>query len=279
MIMKIEKNDITKWICRHRPAFASAVLLVVALISYLLIDQPLMKYMDGNPTDFHTRPTVDAFRQFGKAWVPIWLLLVWAFVTPWRKAVTAALLSMVFVMPMLLPLKYTFNRLRPEKQLIQLRTPEAVEEIESGSPSFPSGDTATVFAVAAALAAFSPLAVSIPAFLIAAAIGALRVVSMDHFISDVCVGAVIGIYAGILAARFVERRSDFRIKPPEQFNWKIATYILVIAMPLWVSIFESWNPLRIFLKEFWPHTLLFFLTVVALQRYLQSVGKEKQKMN
>jgi membrane-associated phospholipid phosphatase len=271
-----EHEKFLKWARCHPLTISVGVLLVAALISFLLIDQPLMKYMDDNPTEFHKKPTVNAFRQFGKAWVPIWLLLVWAFVTPWRKAVTTALLSMVIVMPMLLPLKYTFNRLRPEKQLIQLRTPDAVEEIESGSPSFPSGDTATVFAVAAALAAFSPLAVSIPAFLIAAAVGALRVVSMDHFISDVCVGAVIGIVAGYLAARLIERKPDLRIQPPEQFNWKIATYILVIAMPLWVSIFERWNPLSIFLKEFWLYTLLFFLTVVTLNHYF---SKEPSQSN
>lgn len=274
--MNADNQKFLKWCLRHPLISVGVVLLVLALVCFLLIDRPLLQFMDGHSTDFHTKPTINAFRQFGKAWVPLWLLLMWACLTPWRKAVTASLLAMVIVMPLLLPLKYTFNRLRPEKQLIKLHNPEATEAINAGSPSFPSGDTATVFAIAAALGAFCPLTVSIPAYLIAAAIGVLRVVSLDHFPSDVCVGAAIGLFAGYWAARIIDQSPHVRINPPEQFKWKAVVLALVIGMPLWISIFETSNPLIVFLKSFWPHVLLFFLTVVTLGRQIPT-GVEESK--
>lgn len=266
MNAKIQKY--LKWGLKHPLISSGVILLVLGLVCFLLVDRPLLQFMDGNTSDFHTKPTVNAFRQFGKAWVPLWLLLMWAFLTPWRKAVTAALLGMVIVMPILFPLKYTVNRLRPEKQLIKLHNPEATEEINSGSPSFPSGDTATVFAVAAALGAFCPLTVSIPAYLIAAAIGLLRVVSLDHFPSDVCVGAALGLFAGYWAARIIEQSPHVRVNLPDSFKWKAVVLVLTVGMPLWVALFEDSNPLIIFLKVFWPHVLLFFLTVITLGRHI-----------
>ncbi len=58
--------------------------------------------------------------------------------------------------------------------------------------SFPSGHTATTFALAALLAWYFPLW-AVPLFLLAAVIGYSRVYVGVHFVSDVLVAAAIGI--------------------------------------------------------------------------------------
>lgn len=61
--------------------------------------------------------------------------------------------------------------------------------------SFPSGHTATTFALATVLAWFFPLWAA-PLLLLAAAIGYSRVYVGVHFLSDVAVAAAIGIVSG-----------------------------------------------------------------------------------
>ncbi len=69
--------------------------------------------------------------------------------------------------------------------------------------SFPSGHTATTFALAAVVAWYFP-AWAIPLFLLAAVVGYSRVYVGVHFLSDVVVAAVIGlISAAAVLLRFV----------------------------------------------------------------------------
>lgn len=244
-----------------RLGIAVIILLAAALFSFLFIDGPLLDHMEIHPTDFHKISVVNAFRQLGKVTPPLWMLALWAFITRRTKAVTAAIFALIIVMPILFPIKYTVNRLRPEKVLIQRHHPNAYNEIHSGSPSFPSGDTASVFAVAAALAAFSTAPVAVLLYATAAGVGILRVVSLHHYPSDVFAGAVVGLCAGSLAVYLLRYNEHTIIKLPTTKTGNLIMGTIILLFPLIVSLFERHNPLLTFIKTFWPLLLIGFLIV------------------
>jgi len=64
-----------------------------------------------------------------------------------------------------------------------------------GGQSFPSGHTSTAFALATGLSAFADdsLWAAIPAYALATGVGVARVRANAHFLSDVIVGAVVGV--------------------------------------------------------------------------------------
>jgi undecaprenyl-diphosphatase len=69
---------------------------------------------------------------------------------------------------------------------------------ETRHGSFPSGHTATTFALAAVLAWYFPLW-SIPLLLLAALVGYSRIYVGVHFLSDVAVAALIGVVSAAVA--------------------------------------------------------------------------------
>jgi undecaprenyl-diphosphatase len=70
--------------------------------------------------------------------------------------------------------------------------------------SFPSGESACTFAIAAALGAFFPK-LRRPLIILAILISAARVLAGDHFPSDVIAGIIIGLLLGRFAAHTVQR--------------------------------------------------------------------------
>jgi len=70
--------------------------------------------------------------------------------------------------------------------------------------SFPSGESACTFAIAAALCAFFPK-LRLPLIILAVLISAARVLVGDHFPSDVIAGIIIGLLLGRFAAHAVQR--------------------------------------------------------------------------
>lgn len=72
------------------------------------------------------------------------------------------------------------------------------------STSFPSGHTATSFALAAAISILFPRW-SVPAFVAALAIGMSRVMITSHYLSDVFAGAGIGILCTLVVKYFFDR--------------------------------------------------------------------------
>lgn len=92
-------------------------------------------------------------------------------------------------------LKWATSRVRPE-----LWT-GVLDFSETSGGSFPSGHTASGFAIAAVIGATSrSLPVRITAFLLAAAIAAARVVAFRHWASDVVAASAVGIGFGLLYA-------------------------------------------------------------------------------
>lgn len=88
------------------------------------------------------------------------------------------------------------------KRRVKRLRPVAHTEVRFLAPvtkhgSFPSGHTATTFALATVLAWHFP-AWAVPVYLLAAAIGYSRVYVGVHFLSDVVAAAIIGVISGLI---------------------------------------------------------------------------------
>lgn len=98
-------------------------------------------------------------------------------------------------------LKHLVSRVRPDGALgsLALLGPAFAPDVDS----FPSGHATSVFTVATVFASFYP-GLAWPLYAVASAIALGRVYLERHYVSDVLVGAVIGI---LVAAYLLRRRS------------------------------------------------------------------------
>lgn len=118
----------------------------------------------------------------------------------WESIITGSLISMVFAVL----LKETFSIPRPAKAF-DYTTFNIIGEKLSGSTSFPSGHSITIFTILTVLMfAFAPKKKSykIPYFITAVSLGLLfgftRVAVGAHYPLDVFIGCVLGYIAGLL---------------------------------------------------------------------------------
>ena len=135
----------------------------------------------------------------------VWILLSAAlliFVKTRRSGICASVsLAAVYVVNDLV-LKNIFERLRP------FEASDAVTALiaHPGGASFPSGHTASAFAVAAALVlSHAPRYVSVPASVLALLIAFSRVYLGVHYPTDVIAGAAVGIAVGAITAWAVKK--------------------------------------------------------------------------
>ena len=249
-----------------------SILALLAVLSFFLVDEKVFAYL------FEHRPTicenkwVDAFRQLGKAWVPIWLLLIWLLATRKVKPVLVALIAMPLIFPLVYPAKYLVARPRPEYRIASIEQPEKEHRFVREWSSFPSGDTATAFAVAAALTPYLAQAstttrfIALPIVHIAAImIGLLRILAMKHYPSDTLAGAAAGVLAAYLAWLIIEKHPNLR---PHLYITKpsrIITLALIIGLPFLASS-ERINTLTIFIRQYWPLVLAGFVIAAYTHR-------------
>ena len=277
----------TKEQIRIRRINLTVLILIIALsiaaaVFFFFFDRKIFLSIHNSTTDWQANYWLNSFKQLGKAWVPVWLLLLWAWLTNKLRPPTIALLAMLIVVPLVVPLKVTVRRQRPKNSLLAQNHPDK-HDINRNC-SFPSGDTATVFAAATATAFF----VSwhwLPALAAASVIIAfLRVLFMAHYPADVCAGAALGILAGWLAFQISRRWHSL---DSEKFDvpWRIGVAIvLVISVPL-IGLSEKVNPLWLFIKAYWP--LILAICIIAnaknFKTYLKAntphAAKESQKNN
>ncbi|AZY51742.1 phosphatase PAP2 family protein [Bordetella avium] len=115
------------------------------------------------------------------------------------------------------------------KRLVSRARPEALldhgiyglGQVFAGKPydSFPSSHTLAAFAVASVIAILSPRW-RWPVMTLAVLVAASRVINRDHFLSDVCVGALIAICCAVLLApRILDTRYHWPLRAPWRW-WK-----------------------------------------------------------
>jgi undecaprenyl-diphosphatase len=205
------------WIC-------PIILIEATIVSYLFFDQWAIHWLYEHPNSWHHQPWLNGLRQLGKAYVPIWLLLLWSCVTDrWRPTVvTWVALLLVFLT--VCPLKLLVHRPRPHRTTTVSSQPEA-------EVSFPSGDTASAFAIATVLSLSAGSGWALAFFSVAGLVGLLRVTALHHYPSDVVAGVAIGVLCGCLAVQMMRRWPSLdRFHLPGR--WRIAVGLLLVLSPL-----------------------------------------------
>lgn len=183
-------------------------LCLASALAYVLIDASVSTWVSQNDSTLRVQirtPWVKAIQQVGKVWGLIWLLLFWAWLARRPRELLVASVALLLTLSVL-PIKEITRRPRPGREADGFPA-DVVGKRHRSLPSwsFPSGDTAVVFAVATALVSCTPVAGRVAFFLLAAAVAALRVLTHDHYPSDVLAGAALGVACGWGAMVLVER--------------------------------------------------------------------------
>ncbi len=130
---------------------------------------------------------------------PLWyflILLVLIFGGQHRwAAVASAVIAVASGVGIFIALKQTFRRKRP----CALGPHCWADLLPPDQFSFPSGHTITAFAMATAMICFYP-ALAVPLLFAALSIAASRIILGMHFLSDVMIGAAIGLTLGYQTA-------------------------------------------------------------------------------
>ncbi|HPC96450.1 MAG TPA: phosphatase PAP2 family protein [Sedimentisphaerales bacterium] len=222
------------------------ILLVGSLASWAVLDQGIITWVVDRGIDPDDNLWVELFTWLGKAWVLIWLLLVWFAASRQRRDVLGAILALVIVGAAVTVLKLAVGRVRPYSVL---KAQEAGVPLRKASHhfSFPSGDAASVFAVAGVLAPSlgwpgGPMLLGA-----AGAVGGLRVTSLAHYPSDVLAGMAIGLLAGWLAMRLIPKWK-WADRPLPFEEWLVRAGI--VGLPVGMGFSEGPRKLFLFTKSY-----------------------------
>jgi len=223
---------------------AVGALGIVALLSFFLLDPIAPEFCKAHTKFLAGSTWAGMFRQLGKVWAPVWLLFLYVWATGKRRALIAGILALVLSSSVTL-VKVAVSRPRPDQ-------PDENDTRQLAfyyDKSFPSGDTASAFALATAASTFVPGAWQVLLFAGAAAVGILRVLSVKHFPSDVLAGAAFGILCGwcaiILSSKLTRRG------PPRRWRCARWLFVAVLVFPL-LELITRTNTLLTFITGFGP---------------------------
>ncbi len=128
-------------------------------------------------------------------WILALVLVAWLGTDYWRWRAIAVGVSVLIAAALVLAIKFTVRRGRPEGEWGSI--------YRSTDPhSFPSGHATRVFLIAVMITAFGPGWLAILLVLWAPLVGLARVAMGVHYLSDVLAGALLGILFGALGAYF-----------------------------------------------------------------------------
>jgi hypothetical protein len=181
----------------------------------------------------------------------------------------AIILGLMFLIPVVPGVKMSVHRDRP-RTLMQLNHVDTGQQApfvnNSSGYSFPSGDTATVFVVVGVLLAFSSPWFVPPAVSLAGFVGALRIFTLNHYLSDVAAGAVIGLIGGAIAVALIKRHvSDSFLRQQNRIaRW--AGGIGVVALIVLEAMIHHHSSILIFLKVYGPAVVLAVLWWERVQK-------------
>lgn len=251
--LKLRRINLALWV-------SIIVLVLAAALCYFLLDRRVFSLLVKYPNTWDENVWLRALKRLGKAWVLIWLLLLWVCVARRPRPALIGLLAMLLLIPAVLPLKVLVRRPRP-REVIAASSQVEENNGPQRTMSFPSGDTANAFAVAAALLSFVAWPWILVLFTAAGGISLLRVTTMAHYPSDVCAGAAIGMFSGWLALQITR---GWMSQELSRFNrCRVIAGAGVIVLPFLISLFEKVNPLLVFLKTYWWLIVCIYLLAKA----------------
>ncbi len=230
-----QQDDIDKIFptrCLNIFLFAFILLIIASFFSKLFLDDFVFSYLSQKPRVAH-----DSFRAFpllGKTIVPIWLLCFWFISTSRIKGITIAILALVLVFPAVFTIKSVVRRPRP-RDIMSQEWKEETRNNPFRSWSFPSGDTASIFAVAAAVSCFMSWYWRPAIFTAAAIVGIMRITSFGHYPSDVFTGAGVGFLCAWLAVKIARKKIKFDDLPIELLRKIAIACLIIIPVVIWHS--------------------------------------------
>ncbi len=193
-------------------------------------------FSHGVGARYFTQELLAFIRPFGKGEV----LLLLAFLLGLcgaRKQAIHIVLALLLTGILVWPFKLAVGRERPNL---------------SNDESFPSGDTASVVAFCAPLAAASPWGAAIGA-VAGTAVAAGRIYDGKHFPSDVLTGASMGVLAAAIAAAILRRRSpkirrrSFLLAAAAVLVFDFVKLPWARALPYALAFLSVWGPILLFL--------------------------------
>ncbi len=243
------------------------ILGLLAVWSYFNLDQRVFSLLCQKPLDWHKSFLLNAFTYLGKAWLPIWLLLIWFLSTGRQRPVLIAFLALIMVALTVTPLKYAVRRPRPY-EIIRAQSGRE-EQLHSWSHlSFPSGDTAVVFAAATAMMSFVTWPFACLLLAASTGIALLRVTSLYHYPSDVFAGAAIGFLTGWLAILI-----DKRWLSLERLRFILSRGVAILGIIIIPFVFilpKGIDKFVVFLETYGLLVILIFL-IIKISRHFKKV--------
>jgi membrane-associated phospholipid phosphatase len=193
---------------QNRYFFISYVVLAIFAVFILITYSKEAGFILMNP--WHHRPLDYFFMVFtflGDGLFVIAIALILFFL---KKRILSLMIISSYALSGIIAqaLKYFFEEARPAVYLEKTNYPYFIDEVTLHNlHSFPSGHTASAFALAAALAfAMRNKNYSILFLLMATLVGYSRIYLGQHFMDDVLAGSVIGVVSAIVCELFLEKK-------------------------------------------------------------------------
>ena len=243
----------------------AGLLLAAAAVCFFAVDERVFSYLRENPQTWHRQLWAQALKQLGRSYALIWLLLVWVWLTGKHKTVIVCLLSLLITLAAVTVIKETVRRPRPRNVITAETKTEGKKDIYRNL-SFPSGDTASVFAAGAVLAFAMPWPATMLFAVCCCGVAILRVVVLAHYPSDVFGGAATGILCGWSAISI--RNLYPGIENIFKGRERIVSFTGVILIPILIWLLHGLNELIIMLEFYVPIALI--IAVVARRQSRQT---------
>jgi len=236
------------------------VMGLASVLSYFLLDKHVLSWF-GQPFSWWYSAWVKVISLLGKALVLIWLLLNWSWATGKLRPLLIGLLALLIVSAILFPSKLLIRRPRPQ-DLIENHSRARAKSALTRSWSFPSGDAATVFAIATTIAPSIRWPWMLILFIVSSSVSFLRIPVLAHYPSDVFAGAALGIFCGWLALQITDQSS---LLDSHRFKFRRGTVVLAaVLVLLLISLSENTDDILIFLKTYGVLTAGIYLTVKTI---------------
>ncbi len=202
------------------------ILAVASLLSFWFVDQSLRLWIQPNSIPGDLKALFNYLSAFGHgAGCLITILLILNFDFERRRGIWLVLGSTILAGTVTAFVKVLVQRSRPfyEASGAELTLNEALSN--NAMHSFPSGHTATAVSLALALSILYPRARKLM-FSLAVITGVQRIVSQNHYASDVFAGVIVGILSVHVAIVVLQRFNIDFLQPvePSLTRFKLRTH-------------------------------------------------------